>query len=41
MAWAAIVSAAVLGLLLYAGVSPAERAVIPSHVSFRYTRPPR
>jgi NitT/TauT family transport system permease protein len=35
IAWAAIVVAATLGLLLYGAVSLAERAVIPWHVSIR------
>lgn len=35
LAWAAIVVAALLGLLLYGLVSLAERAAIPWHVSFR------
>jgi NitT/TauT family transport system permease protein len=35
IAWAAIVVAAVLGLVLYAIVSLIERAVIPWHVSIR------
>ena len=35
LAWAAIVVAAALGLLLYGAVSLAERATIPWHVSIR------
>jgi NitT/TauT family transport system permease protein len=35
LAWAAIVAAAVLGLVLYGLASLAERAAIPWHVSFR------
>jgi NitT/TauT family transport system permease protein len=35
IAWAAIVTAAVLGLGLYALVGLVERAVIPWHVSVR------
>jgi NitT/TauT family transport system permease protein len=35
MAWAAIVAAALLGLLLFALVSAVERALIPWHISFR------
>ena len=35
IAWAAIVAAAILGLLLFGLVSMAERALIPWHVSFR------
>ncbi len=38
LAWAAIVAAAVLGLVLYGLVSLAERAAIPWHVSFRRSR---
>jgi NitT/TauT family transport system permease protein len=38
LAWSAIVAAAVLGLILYALVSLAERAAIPWHVSFRRSR---
>ena len=38
LAWAAIVVAMLLGLLLYAAVSLAERAMIPWHVSFRRVR---
>ncbi|MGE3272253.1 MAG: ABC transporter permease [Chloroflexota bacterium] len=37
LAWAAIVAAAVLGLVLYGLVSLVERAAIPWHVSFRRT----
>ena len=36
-AWAAIVVAAILGLLLYGAVSLLERATIPWHISFRST----
>lgn len=35
LAWSAIVAAALLGLVLYAAVSLAERAAIPWHVSLR------
>ena len=35
LAWAAIVAAALLGMMLYGLVSLAERAAIPWHVSFR------
>ena len=35
IAWAAIVAAALLGLVLFALVSLAERALIPWHISFR------
>jgi NitT/TauT family transport system permease protein len=35
IAWAAIVVAAVLGLVLYAIVGGIERALIPWHVSIR------
>jgi NitT/TauT family transport system permease protein len=35
IAWAAIVAAALLGLVLFGLVSLAERAIIPWHVSFR------
>jgi NitT/TauT family transport system permease protein len=35
IAWAAIVVAAIIGLLLFAAVSLVERAVIPWHVSIR------
>ena len=38
LAWAAIVAAAVLGLVLYGLVSLVERAAIPWHVSFRRSR---
>jgi NitT/TauT family transport system permease protein len=38
LAWAAIVVAAILGLILYGLVSLAERAAIPWHVSFRRSR---
>jgi NitT/TauT family transport system permease protein len=38
LAWAAIVVAAILGLVLYGLVSLAERAAIPWHVSFRRSR---
>jgi NitT/TauT family transport system permease protein len=37
LAWAAIVAAAILGLLLYGAVSLVERLTIPWHVSFRAT----
>jgi NitT/TauT family transport system permease protein len=40
LAWAAIVAAAILGLVLYGLVSLAERAAIPWHVSFRGSREP-
>jgi NitT/TauT family transport system permease protein len=41
MAWAAIVVAAILGLVLFGIVSLVERAVIPWHVSFRHPRQTR